>query len=97
LVVEGGLQLLAGDVAELSFGDEGLGLGADKLLLEDNNFRAVGLFVLELGDLVGDLLLACDIISNLLAQIWTRNIRSLLGWTEASMLRMLLMVTRYWS
>ena len=59
LVGEGGLQLLAGDVGELGLSDERLGLGADKLLLEDNDLGAVGLLVLELSDLVGDLLLAC--------------------------------------
>ena len=60
LVGEGGLQLLAGDVGELGLSDERLGLGADKLLLEDNDLGAVGLLVLELSNLVGDLLLACE-------------------------------------
>ena len=59
LVVEGSLQLLASDVGQLSLSDKGLGLGTDKLLLEDNNLRAVWLLVLQLGDLVGNLLLAC--------------------------------------
>lgn len=58
LVGEGSLQLLAGDVGELGLSDERLGLGADKLLLENDNLGAVGLLVLELGNLVGDLLLA---------------------------------------
>lgn len=58
LVCEGSLELLAGDVGELGLGDERLGLSADELLLENNNLRAVGVLVLELGDLVGDLLLA---------------------------------------
>ena len=58
LVSERGLQLLTGDVRELSLGDEGLGFGADELLLEDDDAGRVGLLVLELGDLVGDLLLA---------------------------------------
>lgn len=58
LVGVGSLDLLAGDVGELGLGDEGLGLGADKLLLEDDNLGGVGLLVLELGNLVGDLLLA---------------------------------------
>ena len=62
LVGEGGLQLLTGDVAELGFGDEGLGLRADKLLLEDDDLGAIRLLVLELGNLVGDLLLACDLV-----------------------------------
>lgn len=58
LVGESGLELLAGDIGKLGFGDEGLGFGADKLLLEDNDTGRVGLFVFELSDLVGDLLLA---------------------------------------
>lgn len=58
LVGVGSLNLFAGDVGELGLGDEGLGLGTDKLLLEDNNLGGVGLLVLELGNLVGDLLLA---------------------------------------
>lgn len=58
LVREGSLELLAGDVAELGLGDERLGLGADELLLEDDDLGRVGLLVLELGNLVGDLLLA---------------------------------------
>lgn len=60
LVGEGSLQLLTGDVGELGLCDERLGLGANKLLLEDDNLGAVGLLVLELGNLVGDLLLACE-------------------------------------
>lgn len=60
LVLEGGLDLLAGDVGELRFGDQGLGFGADKLLLKDDNARRLRILVLELGDLVGDLLLACS-------------------------------------
>ena len=59
LVGESSLQLLTGDVGELSLSDERLGLSADKLLLKNNNLGAVGLLVLELSDLVGDLLLAC--------------------------------------
>lgn len=62
LVGEGSLQLLTGDVAELSLSDKRLGLGADELLLKDDDLRAVWLLVLELGDLVGDLLLACWIM-----------------------------------
>jgi hypothetical protein len=58
LVGEGGLELLTGDVAELGLGDEGLGFGADELLLEDDDLGGVGLLVLQLGDLIGDLLLA---------------------------------------
>lgn len=59
LVGESSLQLLAGDVGELSLSDERLGLSTDKLLLENDNLGAVGLLVLQLGDLVCDLLLAC--------------------------------------
>lgn len=58
LVGECSLQLLASNVGQLGFGDKGLGLGTDKLLLEDHNTRAVGFFVLELRNLVGDLLFA---------------------------------------
>jgi len=58
LVGEGGLQLLAGDVGELGLSNERLGLGTDELLLEDDDLGAVGLLVLELGNLIGDLLLA---------------------------------------
>lgn len=58
LVTEGSLELLAGDVGKLSLCDEGLGLCTDKLLLENDNSRRVWLLVLELGDLIGDLLLA---------------------------------------
>ena len=58
LVGERGLEFLAGDVGQLSFSDERLGLGADKLLLEDDNLGRIWLLVLEVGDLVGNLLLA---------------------------------------
>lgn len=60
LVLEGGLELLTGDVGQLSLGDEGLGLSTDQFLLKNDNARRVGVLVLELGDLVGDFLLACD-------------------------------------
>lgn len=60
LVLEGGLELLTGDVGQLSLGDEGLGLSTDQFLLENDDARRVGVLVLELGDLVGDFLLACD-------------------------------------
>ena len=59
LVGESSLELLAGDVGELSLGDQGLSFGSDKLLLENHNAGAVGLLVLELGDLVRNFLLAC--------------------------------------
>ena len=62
VVGEGRLQLLTGNVGELSLSNEGLGLGTDKLLLEDDNLGGVGLLVLELSDLVGDLLLAYNLL-----------------------------------
>ena len=55
LVGEGSLQLLTGDVGELSLGDERLGLGTDKLLLESDNLDRAGLLVLQLLDFVRDL------------------------------------------
>ena len=58
LVSECGLQLLAGDVGELCLGNERFSLSTNKLLLKDNNFGAVGLLVLELSNLIGNLLLA---------------------------------------
>jgi hypothetical protein len=60
LVGVSGLDLLAGDVGELCLGDKRLGLGTDELLFENDNLRRVGLLVLELSDLVGNLLLACQ-------------------------------------
>lgn len=39
LVSEGGLELLAGDVGELSLSDKRFGLSTDKLLLQNNNPR----------------------------------------------------------
>ena len=57
LVCESGLQLLTGNVGKLGLGNEGLGLSTDELLLKNNNPGRVGLLVLELGNLVGDLLL----------------------------------------
>lgn len=49
------LELLTGDVGELGFGDERLGLCADKLLLESDNLDRAGLLVLQLLDFVRDL------------------------------------------
>jgi hypothetical protein len=63
LVGESSLELLAGDVGKLSLGDEGLSLRTHEFLLENNNPRGVGLLVLQLGNLVGDLLLACERVS----------------------------------
>lgn len=56
LVCESSLELLAGDVGQLGFGDERLGFGANKLLLEDNNLGRVWLLVFQLSNVVGDLL-----------------------------------------
>ena len=99
LIGESCLELLTGDVGKLGFCNEGLGLSTDKLLLENNDARAVRLLVFELSNLIGDLLLAYRACSLILSLSVDRKglLRSLLGWTEASMLRMLLMVTRYWS
>lgn len=58
LVGVGRLQLLTSDIGELGFGDEGLGFGTDKFLFKNYNLGGVGLLVLELCDLVGDLLFA---------------------------------------
>ena len=97
LVLEGRLDLLARNVGQLRLCDQRLGLGPDELLLKDNDARRVGVLVLELGDLISDLLLAWE-----LSAWWSDSAgsagefsRSRLGCTEASMLRMLLMVTRY--
>ena len=58
LVGVGCLELLTSDVGELGFGNEGFGFCADELLFENDNFGGIGLFVFELGDLIGDFLLA---------------------------------------
>lgn len=97
LISESCLELLTGDVRKLSFCDKGFCLSTDKLLLENNNAGAIRLLVLKLSNLIGDLLLAYRAFSLVqgLSVEQRRFLRSLLGWTEASMLRMLLMVTRY--
>lgn len=63
LVGESSLQLLTSNVGQLGLSNQRLGLGSNELLLENDNLGAVGLLVLELGNLVGDLLLACIVIS----------------------------------
>ncbi len=63
LVGEGPLELLTGDVGELGFGNERLGLGTHELLFEDNDSRRVWLLVLELSNLISDLLLALKHVS----------------------------------
>jgi hypothetical protein len=60
LVSESSLELLAGNVGELSLSNEGLSFGTHELLLKHNNSGRVGLLVLQLGNLVGDFLLACS-------------------------------------
>lgn len=63
LVSESCLELLTSDVGKLGFGDQRLGLGTYELLLKDNNLGGVGLLVLQLSNLVGDLLLAYTTVS----------------------------------
>lgn len=63
LVRESSLQLLARDVRQLSLSDKRLGLSADKLLLEHDNLGRVGLLVLQLRNLIGDLLLPYSTLS----------------------------------
>lgn len=63
LVGESSLELLASDVRQLCFSNQRLGLGTHKLLLKNNNLRRVGLFVLQLSNLVGDLLLAYTLLT----------------------------------
>ena len=60
LVSESCLKFLAGNVGKLGLRNEGLCLGADKLLFKNNDAGAVGLLVLELSDLIGDFLLAYE-------------------------------------
>jgi len=48
-------ELLAGDVGQLSLGDERLGFGADEFLLESDELRGLWLLVLQLLDFVLDL------------------------------------------
>lgn len=43
----------------MSLGDKRLGFRTNKLLLQNDDARAVRLLVFELGDLISDLLLAC--------------------------------------
>jgi hypothetical protein len=98
LVGKCGLELLAGDVGQLCFGDKRFGFSTNKLLLEDDDLGGVRLLVFELRDLIGDLLLTYGTVSKVYVEMrgWG-SIRSRLGCTDASMLRMLFIVTRYWS
>lgn len=59
LVGESRLQLLTSDIGKLSLCDKGLGFSTNKLLLKNDNAGAVGLLILQLRNLIGDLLLAC--------------------------------------
>jgi hypothetical protein len=97
LVRKGGFQLFAGDVGKLGFGYQRLSLGADELLLKDNDLGRVRLLVFQLGNLISDLLLAYYVVSMKYCPKEICDSRSRLGCTDASMFRMLLMVTRYWS
>lgn len=58
LVCERSLQLFSGDVGELGLCDQRLSLSSDKFLLKDHNTWRVGILVLQLCDLIGDLVLA---------------------------------------
>ena len=58
LVGESCLKFLAGDVGELGFSNERFGFGTDQFLFEDDDAWAIWFFVFELGDLIGDFLLA---------------------------------------
>jgi hypothetical protein len=60
LVGIGSLNLLAGDVRKLCLSNKRLSLSSDKFLLENNDLGRVRLLVLELSNLVGNLLLACN-------------------------------------
>jgi hypothetical protein len=57
LVGKSSLELLAGNVWQLGFGDKRLGLSTDKFLFEDDNLRRVWLLVFQLSDVVSDFLL----------------------------------------
>lgn len=57
LVGEGRLELLTGNVRQLSLSDQRLSFSANQFLLKNNDSGTVGLLVFELGDLVSYLLL----------------------------------------
>lgn len=73
LVLESCLELLASDVGKLSLGYEGLGFCANQLLLENHDPRRVWVLVLELGDLIGDLLLAYIVLRENLSKLGYSN------------------------
>jgi hypothetical protein len=91
--VVGFFEFLARDVGELGFGDEGLGFGADELLLEGDEFGGFGFFVFELLNFVLDLfegvLLACCFLVALtgLGKCRAFCLCVRLGCTELSVLR----------
>lgn len=58
LIGESRLKLFTGDVGKLGFCDKRLGFSTDEFLLENDNARGVRLLIFELGNLVGDFLLA---------------------------------------
>ena len=85
LVGEGSLKLLTRDVGELGLGNERLGFGADKFLLENNDAWTVGFFILELGDLIGNLLLAYARFVNLYPlRFRIINVRTVSAWLHGS-------------
>lgn len=84
------LEFLAGDVCELCFGHEGLGFGADELLLERDELCGLWLLVLELLDLVLDLCAVMSALSQkkcVSAGVSTFCLCVRLGCTELSVLR----------
>lgn len=54
------LELLTRNVGQLSFSDQRFRLSTDEFLLENDNLGRVGLLEFEVGNLVGDLLLAWE-------------------------------------
>ena len=63
LVGKGGLELLPSNVGQLGLCHQRLGLGPDELLLEHNNLGRIGLFVLQVGNLIRNVLFAYDRVS----------------------------------
>lgn len=61
LVCVCGLDFFACNVRKLSLSYQGFGFGADEFLFEDDDLGGVGLLVFQLGNLVGNLLLACSV------------------------------------
>jgi hypothetical protein len=63
LICESSLELLTGYVGELSLSNQRFGFSAYEFLLKNNNLRGVRLLVFQLGNLIGDLLLALEKVS----------------------------------